>query len=74
MCASGREEPADTAGAFEFAAEVFAASVGDMAEIVCIALLDHEIAVINVTDFVGEGPRAGTPSVFFADAAAHLPS
>ena len=67
------EHAADAAGAFEGAAEVFAAGVGDSDNIVTVAFLDGEVAVVEVTGFVGELPRvvcpcvvAGNPSAQFA--------
>ena len=66
------QKAADAACALERAAQIASSYIADRRQIVRIALLDHEIAVVNIVNFRLYIPDSRLPSVFTADAATHL--
>ena len=66
------EQSADPARAFKAAAEVFASRVGCRGQVVDVALLDDEVAVVHVINLVGLHPAAALPRKLLADSPAHL--
>src|SRR2546427_1599025 len=67
-----RQQPSNSAGALECTTQIAPTSVTHARDIVPVALLDHEVSVVNVVDFVTHGPSTVLPEEFFANSTPHL--
>src|SRR5208337_3606706 len=67
-----REEAANAASTLHTPTQIPTAGVRHLRQVVSVALLNHQVAIVNVKDDGISNPRAAAPGVFAADAAAHL--